>query len=282
MLRTSDISTVFTSVLALRLLLLGQNAWYWIVDHKNRLSVGTAQSFWMLQPSPAFSRSSCSNSTAASPRSPSGPLHGNSPPDRVSQALHAEKVYMAGWLWKQYHSGTHQIWRRTWVRAESLVGNHKGGAQHPHAQVHPLHLQLYLLGDRLCYMDDPLADHQPVLYIPLDRIPVRPLPRRYDPLVGAQPVRSSSWDPDSKHGAPAHVFSVQCGRHTHFMAAATQSEAEAHDTIGHFLSIAGWIRGLDIWSNPPTCLMVMICHNRSGLQGSQASGCAASSMLSAP
>ena len=44
-------------------------------------------------------------------------------------------------------------------------------------------LQFYLLDDRLCYTDEP-GKVEDVRYIPLDRIPVRALPRGYGPQIG--------------------------------------------------------------------------------------------------
>ena len=44
-------------------------------------------------------------------------------------------------------------------------------------------MQFYLLDDRLCYTDEP-GKVEDVRYIPLDRIPVRALPRGYGPQTG--------------------------------------------------------------------------------------------------
>ena len=111
------------------------------------------------------------------------------------------------------------------------VGGLDGKGTLLHCDTHGpvLCVQYYLQCDRLCYVPEPIADPQAVQYIPLDRIPVRPLPRGYNPLVGAQHVHSGTGETDTVYGAPAHAFSVQCGRHTHFLAAATPSEAEASD-----------------------------------------------------
>ncbi len=46
-----------------------------------------------------------------------------------------------------------------------------------------LYLQFYLLDGRLCYTDEP-GKVEDVRYIPLDRIPVRALPRGYGPQIG--------------------------------------------------------------------------------------------------
>ena len=215
----------------------------------------TVQPFRFLSPGSASSRSSCSTNTAASPRSPSEPPHSTSHPGPLSQAFHAEKVYMAGWLWRQHHNGPRQTWRRTWVRVGSLDG--KGTLLHCDAHGPVLCVQYYLQCDRLCYVPEPIADPQVVQYIPLDRIPVRPLPRGYNPLVGAQHVHSGTGETDIAYGAPAHVFSVQCGRHTHFLAAATPSEAEASDRSRLQVGL--------VWNQ--LSITVGMCHTRNGQPG---------------
>lgn len=48
-------------------------------------------------------------------------------------------------------------------------------------------LQFYLLDDRLCYTDEP-GKVEDVRYIPLDRIPVRALPRGYGPQIGVNVI----------------------------------------------------------------------------------------------
>lgn len=75
-------------------------------------------------------------------------------------------------------------------------------------------LQFYLLSDRLCYTEEPSLGGN-VSYIPLDRIPVRPLPRHYGSKIGVSSVSSSQY-PKRAQGC---VFSVHCGSRTHFMAA---------------------------------------------------------------
>lgn len=81
----------------------------------------------------------------------------------------AAAIQHSGWLLKASGRGPARRWRRVWV---------------------------YLKADRLCYTDDPGgAASSPgasattgsggssVRYVPLDRIPVRPLPRGYGPKI---------------------------------------------------------------------------------------------------
>ena len=72
-------------------------------------------------------------------------------------------VRHSGWLLKAYGGGPHRQWRRRYV---------------------------YVLADRLCYTPDPGANGapSPVRYLPLDRIPVRALPRGYGPKLGVTVV----------------------------------------------------------------------------------------------
>jgi hypothetical protein len=68
-----------------------------------------------------------------------------------------------------------------------------------------------------------------VKYIPLDRIPVRALPRGYGPKIGITIVESRQLDTSDatfrgrKKGC---IFSVACGSHTHFWAAQMPSDAK--------------------------------------------------------
>lgn len=64
-------------------------------------------------------------------------------------------VRHSGWLLKAYGEGPQRIWRSRFV---------------------------FLTADRLCYTPDP--DVEGVRYLPLDRIPVRALPRGYGPKLG--------------------------------------------------------------------------------------------------
>ena len=45
-----------------------------------------------------------------------------------------------------------------------------------------MHMPLHCAADRLCYTADPEAEG--ARYLPLDRIPVRALPRGYGPKLG--------------------------------------------------------------------------------------------------
>lgn len=106
-----------------------------------------------------------------------------------------------GWLLKAYGKGPQRRWRRRWV---------------------------YLTADRLCYTSDPTVDG--VRYIPLDRIPVRALPRGYGPKIGvAQLDESNPTFSPGPAGSPKKFgcsFSVACGSHTHFLAAETPAAAK--------------------------------------------------------
>lgn len=68
----------------------------------------------------------------------------------------------SGWLLKASGGGPQRQWRRRYV---------------------------YVLADRLCYTPDPGAgEASPVRYLPMDRIPVRALPRGYGPKLGVTVV----------------------------------------------------------------------------------------------
>ncbi|CAL8467001.1 g6537 [Coccomyxa elongata] len=82
--------------------------------------------------------------------------------------------------------------------------------------------QFYLVDDRLCYTHTP-SKSQIVRYLPLDRIPVRPLPRHYGPRIGVSKVSSSQL----LRRPQSSVFAVHCGRRTHFMAAESAALATA-------------------------------------------------------
>ena len=101
----------------------------------------------------------------------------------------------SGWLLRASGAGPRRQWRRCWA---------------------------YLTADRMYHTTatDP-AGTPSVQYIPLDRLPVRALPRGYAPAPGVSTV-------DSRQVAPrgGSVFAVVCGAHTHFFAAPTPEEAE--------------------------------------------------------
>jgi hypothetical protein len=59
--------------------------------------------------------SSSPHSTATTTLSSSPALQRSSLPDILGQSLHAEAIYLSGWLWKQHHTGPHRSWRRKWV-----------------------------------------------------------------------------------------------------------------------------------------------------------------------
>lgn len=91
---------------------------------------------------------------------------------------------------------------------------------------------MYLKDDRLCYTPDP-GGPGGVRYIPLDRIPLRALPRGYGPKIGIMLVDSRQLDTsraaaagELRGGVTGCTFSVACGSHTHFWAAGTPAEAK--------------------------------------------------------
>eukprot|EP00887_Chlorella_sp_A99_P006398 scaffold3.g6398.t1 len=101
-----------------------------------------------------------------------------------------------GWLLKAYGRGPQRRWRRRWV---------------------------YLTADRLCYTSDPTVDG--VRYVPLDRIPVRALPRGYGPKIAVCQLDEANPSSAKPHRVGC-VFSVACGSHTHFLAAETPAAAK--------------------------------------------------------
>ncbi|DBA69854.1 TPA: hypothetical protein ACH3X2_012566 [Trebouxia sp. C0005] len=143
---------------------------------------------------------------APSPGSPLSPFTYRWPQDEVKEVVQKaqflELVRHCGWLLKQHGNGPHPTWSKRWF---------------------------YLLDDRLCYTDEP-GTVEDVRYIPLDRIPVRALPRGYGPQIGVTVIEDRQIDkpelPAQSAKKRACVFSVQCGTHTHFMAASTAAEAQ--------------------------------------------------------
>ncbi len=85
--------------------------------------------------------------------------------------------------------------------------------------------QVFLLDDRLCYADGPGAAPD-ARYLPLDRVPVRPLPRGYGPRAGVT-LLDARQAPRRARADVGGAFSVQCGRHTHLLAAASAEDAQA-------------------------------------------------------
>ena len=69
--------------------------------------------------------------------------------------------------------------------------------------------EVYLLPDRLCYADSP--DAPDITYLPLDGVPVRPLPRGYAPTPGVARLDRRAADLPA---AAAAAFSVTAGDHT--------------------------------------------------------------------
>lgn len=92
-------------------------------------------------------------------------------------------VRQSGWLLKAYGEGPQRVWRSRF---------------------------LYLTADRLCYTADPTADS--VRYLPLDRIPVRALPRGYGPKLGVSLVEDRqvrAWDGEGRAGATTCACCIQ-------------------------------------------------------------------------
>jgi hypothetical protein len=107
-----------------------------------------------------------------------------------------------GWLLKAGGRGPGRHWRRVWA---------------------------FLTADRLYYSPRESAatgavknETSPVTcrYLPLDRLPVRPRPRGYDPQPGVARV-------DARQVGAAGVFAVACGGTSHLFAAPGAAEADA-------------------------------------------------------
>ncbi|KAK9811699.1 hypothetical protein WJX72_008565 [[Myrmecia] bisecta] len=83
---------------------------------------------------------------------------------------------------------------------------------------------VWLTSDRLCFTSSQPGTSDRAHYIPLDRVPVRALPRGYGPQIGVHLVEDRQVAAVSKRRAC--TFSIQCGGHTHFFAADTACEAK--------------------------------------------------------
>ena len=173
----------------------------------------------VLLPSGCFKMSDNSEEVGFLPQFPGSHIHSTHEASSgiVSYApvLHKEHVHFAGWLWKAYGTGPQQTWKRQWVRQfpeENKCISLKN--QHTMDQACLSGLQFYLLDDRLCYTHAP-SSGQVVRYLPLDRIPVRPLPRHYGPHISVSKISSSQ----VLRRPQGSVIAVHCGRRTHFMAA---------------------------------------------------------------
>ena len=87
------------------------------------------------------------------------------------------------------------------------------------------------LDDRLCFSPHHLRnDVEDVAYVPLDRISVRPMPKAYHPAVALSEMSSHQLDcatlQEHIGDMEGCVFSLQCGKNTHMMAAASPVEAQ--------------------------------------------------------
>lgn len=95
----------------------------------------------------------------------------------------------------------------------------------PHVLM-PAPWQVVLAADRLCYAPSPDPEEE-ARYIPLDRVPVRAMPRGYAPGIGAGLVDDRHLDPGGSRAAGAGcVFSVACGSHVHLFAASSPEDAQ--------------------------------------------------------
>lgn len=139
-----------------------------------------------------------------------------------SSRLHlCEGVRHSGWLLHSHRRGHTTVWTKRWVRMYYYYSRP------------PPPSQFYLLNDRLCYTTPPSCPTAPtrVRYWPLDRIPVRPLPRGYAPAPGIAAVRDRQVEQRGpffgRHcWGRGCVFSLQCGRETHYLAAPTAWQAK--------------------------------------------------------
>lgn len=121
---------------------------------------------------------------ATAARSPLSPFTYRWPQDEVKEVVEkaqfVEQVRCSGWLLKQHGNGPHPSWSRRWVHIPLPLHCVNARAV---AVLNTAWLQFYLLDDRLCYTEEP-GKVEDVRYIPLDRIPVRALPRGYGPQIG--------------------------------------------------------------------------------------------------
>ncbi|RMZ56711.1 hypothetical protein APUTEX25_002800, partial [Auxenochlorella protothecoides] len=94
------------------------------------------------------------------------------------------------------------------------------------SRVKRLGAEVVLAADRLCYAPSPDPEEE-ARYIPLDRVPVRAMPRGYAPGIGAGLVDDRHLDPGRTRAAGAGcVFSLACGSHVHLFAASSPEDAQ--------------------------------------------------------
>ncbi|KFM26173.1 Lipoxygenase-like proteiny domain-containing protein 1 [Auxenochlorella protothecoides] len=100
------------------------------------------------------------------------------------------------------------------------------------SRVKRLGAEVVLAADRLCYAPSPDPEEE-ARYIPLDRVPVRAMPRGYAPGIGAGLVDDRHLDPGRTRAAGAGcVFSLACGSHVHLFAASSPEDAQMDDIVG--------------------------------------------------
>lgn len=85
--------------------------------------------------------------------------------------------------------------------------------------------QVVLAADRLCYAASPDPEEE-ARYIPLDRVPVRAMPRGYAPDIGVSLCQDRHLQDSHSHVAPGTAFTVVCGAAVHVFAASSPEEAE--------------------------------------------------------
>ena len=155
--------------------------------------------------------SASESSIAATPLSCTSSASITAAAAQQSRLWYAQDARCAGWLWKQRKRGTHCTCKRLWVRLAQLSTS--GPASITCSQYPTDILQFCLLHDRLCYTNTPSSPN--ARYLPLDRIPVRPLPTGYDICIGAAFIPSQQLEAASGRALPHHGFIMQCGLQTH-------------------------------------------------------------------
>ena len=93
--------------------------------------------------------------------------------------------------------------------------------------------QVVLAADRLCYAASPDPEEE-ARYIPLDRVPVRAMPRGYAPDIGVSLCQDRHLQDSHSHVAPGTAFTVACGTAVHVFAASSPEEAE--------VGVWAWVR----------------------------------------
>ena len=126
-------------------------------DHASLLAAGSSPCGSPLKSKARLAADSwCGASSLGEPDSPLGEGWGFELLDRRALLRDQEPaIKHSGWLLQAQGDGPQRAWRRRFV---------------------------WVTADRLCYTPDP--DVEGVRYLPMDRIPVRALPRGYGPRLG--------------------------------------------------------------------------------------------------